>query len=51
MLSASLGVKLADGRFSALVRGTNLANQTIQQHIYGDILKRALFLELRVKLD
>jgi outer membrane receptor protein involved in Fe transport len=51
MLNASLGVRLADGRLSAVVRGTNLANKTIQQHIFGDILKRSVFLELRLNLD
>jgi hypothetical protein len=29
------------------VKGTNLVNQTIQQHIFGDILKRSLTGEVR----
>jgi len=33
-----------------MLRGTNLLNQDVQQHIFGDILKRSLSLELRLEL-
>jgi len=46
-LNATLGVKLADGKVLLALKGTNLANQRIQQHIFGDLLKRSLVLELR----
>jgi hypothetical protein len=29
------------------IKGTNLGNQTIQQHVFGDIIKRSLVGELR----
>jgi outer membrane receptor protein involved in Fe transport len=47
MLNAALGVKLADGKVIVSVKGTNLANETIQQHVFGDILKRSVVAELR----
>jgi outer membrane receptor protein involved in Fe transport len=47
MLNATVGVKLADGKVMVSLKGTNLANETIQQHIFGDILKRTVVAELR----
>ena len=51
LLNASFGVRWAGGRLTTLVKGTNLANTTIQQHIFGDLIKRSLFAEVRVRLD
>jgi len=48
LLNATLGMKWADGKVVTSVKGTNLLNQTIQQHIYGDILKFGLVGEVRV---
>ena len=48
MVNASLGVKLADGKLTAALKGTNLTNETIQQHIYGDILKISVAAEVRI---
>ena len=47
MFNATFGVKWRNGKVTTLVKGTNLFNQTIQQHIFGDILKRSVFLEAR----
>jgi outer membrane receptor protein involved in Fe transport len=47
MVNATLGVKLADGKVTVSLKGINLANEKIQQHIFGDILKRSVVLELR----
>jgi outer membrane receptor protein involved in Fe transport len=47
MLNATLGVKLADGRLTVSLKGLNLTNETIQQHVFGDILKRSVVAELR----
>jgi hypothetical protein len=47
MLNASFGVRWADGRVTTTLKGTNLTNETIQQHIYGDIIKRSVFAEVR----
>jgi outer membrane receptor protein involved in Fe transport len=47
MLNATLGVRLAEGRVMVSLKGTNLTNEKIQQHNFGDILKRSLVAELR----
>jgi outer membrane receptor protein involved in Fe transport len=47
MFNAALGVKLVDGKLVLVLKGANLANQTIQQHVFGDILKRSVVFELR----
>ncbi len=48
MLNATIGVKLAQGRATVSLRGTNLLDQDILQHIYGDLMRRAVVAELRV---
>jgi len=47
MVNATFGVKWADGKFITSLKGTNLLNEQIQQHVFGDILKRAIFAEVR----
>jgi hypothetical protein len=47
MLNAALGVKLADGKVIVSLKGTNLTNEKIQQHVFGDILRRSIVAELR----
>jgi len=48
MLNASLGYKFNNGKVVATIKGTNLTNEEIQQHVFGDILKRSLSAELRI---
>ncbi len=48
LVNASAGLKLKGDRFTALVKATNLLNQDIQQHVFGDILKRAISFEIRI---
>jgi iron complex outermembrane receptor protein len=47
MLNATIGVKFAEGKATVSLRGTNLLNQDILQHIYGDLMKRSVVAELR----
>jgi outer membrane receptor protein involved in Fe transport len=47
MLNATLGVKLAEGKLMISLRGTNLTNEKILEHIYGDVIRRAVVAELR----
>jgi outer membrane receptor protein involved in Fe transport len=47
MLDATLGVKLADGKLSLSLRGTNLLDRKIQQQVYGDIIRRAFLVQAR----
>jgi len=47
MLNGSFGVKWNGGKITTLVKGTNLTNQDIQQHVFGDIIKRTVVAEIR----
>jgi len=47
-VSATVGLRWADGKVVTSIKGTNLLNQTIQQHVYGDILKLGVVGEVRV---
>ncbi|HEY7171577.1 MAG TPA: TonB-dependent receptor [Vicinamibacterales bacterium] len=47
MLNGSFGVKWSGGKITTLVKGTNLTNEDIQQHVFGDIIKRSVVAELR----
>jgi outer membrane receptor protein involved in Fe transport len=48
LVNATVGSKWADGKVVTSLKGTNLLNKTIQQHIYGDILKIGVVGEVRV---
>ena len=48
MVNGTFGVKWMQGRVTTLVKGTNLLNSDIQQHVFGDILKRTIIGELRI---
>jgi outer membrane receptor protein involved in Fe transport len=47
LLNATLGVRLADGKVTVSLRGTNLLDQEVLQHVYGDLMRRAVVAELR----
>jgi outer membrane receptor protein involved in Fe transport len=47
MLGATLGVRFPGDRVELSIRGNNLLDQTIQQHVFGDLMKRSLRAELR----
>jgi outer membrane receptor protein involved in Fe transport len=47
MLNATFGVRWADGKVTTSLKGTNLTNETIRQHVFGDLIKRSLFAEVR----
>ena len=48
IVNANFGVKFADGRYNPRIQVMNLLNQEIQQHIFGDILKRQVMGQLHV---
>lgn len=48
LVNGGFGVKWLNNRLTTAVKGTNLANQDIQQHVFGDIIKRQVVAELRV---
>ena len=50
-VNAVLGTRLGpDNRYSLQVKVNNIGNVAIQQHIFGDIIKRQVVAELRVNL-
>lgn len=49
LVNGGFGVKWANNRITTSVKGTNLANQKVQEHVFGDILGRQLLGELKVK--
>jgi outer membrane receptor protein involved in Fe transport len=48
MVNATLGMKFSDGKVVASIKGTNLLNEKIQQHVFGDLIKLSLVAELRL---
>jgi iron complex outermembrane receptor protein len=48
MVNAAFGVKWADGKVTTSLKGTNLFNEKIMQHTFGDILKRSVFVEVKL---
>ena len=48
MVNGGFGVRWLNERLTTSIKGTNLGNQEIQQHVFGDIIKRSLIGELRV---
>ena len=48
MVNGGFGVKWMKNRLTTSVKATNIGNQTIQQHVFGDIIKRQVVGELRV---
>ena len=50
MVNGSFGVKWQGGRIITTVKVNNLFNQTIQQHIFGDLLRRTVIGEIKFRL-
>ena len=49
MVNATVGVSFLEGRFRPSLRAVNLLNHEIQQHIFGDVLKRQVVLQLHYR--
>jgi len=49
MLNASFGVKWSEGKIVTSIKGTNITNESIQQHNFGDILRRSVMGEVQVR--
>jgi len=48
LVNAGFGVRWADERVTTSVKITNLTNEEVMQHIFGDVLKRQIVGEVRV---
>jgi iron complex outermembrane receptor protein len=49
-VNVTMGVKFQGGRYALAVKAVNLGNQHIQQHIFGDVMKRQIGVEFKVAL-
>jgi len=49
MVNGAVGARWMNGKLTTSVKVTNLFNRDIQQHVFGDILKRMVVFEVRVK--
>ena len=49
MVNASVGKPWRQGRIVTVLKSTNLFDQTIQQHVFGDLLKRTVTAEVRFR--
>ena len=47
LFDGGVGVRSTDGKMTVAVRGTNLLNKAVQQHVFGDIIRRAVTGEVR----
>ena len=41
-IDGGLGVRSTDGTMTVAVRGKNLFNKTVREHVFGDLIKRAV---------
>ena len=49
MVNATVAINLMEGRFQPSVRTINLLNQEIQNHVFGDVLRRQIIGGLRYR--
>ena len=49
LLGASAGLRVAGDRLLLLLKGTNLLDQDVQYHVFGDIVKRSVVLQAKVR--
>ena len=47
LVNAGFGVRWAGDRVTTSIKITNLTNEEVLQHIFGDVLKRQFVFELR----
>ena len=48
LVNGAFGVRWAAGKVTTSLKVTNLANQEVMQHVFGDVLKRQVIGEVRV---
>lgn len=50
MVNATVGVRFLQGKYAFALKMNNLTDKQIQQHIFGDIMRRSVVAELRINL-
>ena len=48
LVNASFGVRFREGHVTTTLKASNVLNDDVQQHIFGDILKRSVLGEIRL---
>jgi outer membrane receptor protein involved in Fe transport len=48
LVNGSFGVRWNGGKVTTTIKSNNILNKTVQQHIFGDLLKRSVVAELRL---
>jgi hypothetical protein len=48
LLNGGFGARWMGGKFITSIKGTNLANQEVMQHVFGDVIKRSVVGEVKV---
>jgi outer membrane receptor protein involved in Fe transport len=49
IVNGGVGVRWLEDRVTTSIKAINLANQRVQQHVFGDILRRQVIGEMRIK--
>jgi outer membrane receptor protein involved in Fe transport len=47
LVNATFGVKWNSGKVTTTIKGNNILNKTVQQHVFGDLIRRSVVGELR----
>ena len=47
LVNGSFGVRWAGGKMTTTVKVNNILNQTVQQHVFGDLMRRSVTGEVR----
>ena len=50
LVGATAGVSLKGDRATWSIKGTNLTDRSVQHHIFGDLTRRRVLTELRIRL-
>jgi hypothetical protein len=48
LVNGAFGVKWRDGLVTTSIKGNNLLNETVQQHVFGDLIRRSIAAEVRL---
>lgn len=50
LTNGMFGIKWRDGRITTSIKSTNMLNVTIQQHVFGDLLRRSVVGEVKLRM-
>ncbi|HTL01237.1 MAG TPA: hypothetical protein VL243_03395, partial [Vicinamibacterales bacterium] len=48
LVNGTFGVKWMGGKVTTSVKSNNILNRTVQQHVFGDLLRRSVLGELKL---